>query len=59
MSESKIELINHQKIKHIKIFANRIENVSNHVHSDIEILVVLDGSGHIKLSNENHKIVIK
>lgn len=58
MSESKIELINHQKIKHIKIFANRIENVSNHVHSDIEILVVLDGSGHIKLSNEDHKLKV-
>ncbi len=51
MEESKIEIVKYPKVKHIRIFVNKINYVENHIHNDIELFVVLNGKGLIKLNS--------
>ncbi|MDD6302928.1 MAG: AraC family transcriptional regulator [Bacillales bacterium] len=54
MYESKLEIIKYQKIKHIKVFVNKVNYVAKHVHNDIEIFIVLSGKGLVKFNSAEH-----
>lgn len=58
MEESKIEIVKYQKVKHIKVFVNKINYVENHIHNDIEIFIVLSGKGSIKLNSTEQKFSV-
>ena len=51
------ELIRHPKMNQLNMFVNRIVYRSNHMHSDFEIAIVLDGEGSI--STQNHTYALK
>lgn len=58
MDESKIEIVKYQKVKHIKVFVNKINYVENHIHNDIEIFIVLSGRGSIKLNSVEQRFSV-
>lgn len=58
MEESKIEIVKYQKVKHIKVFVNKINYVENHIHNDIEIFIVLSGKVSIKLNAFEQKLSV-
>lgn len=45
METNKIEVVKYPKVKHIKMFVNKVNFVENHVHNDFEILFNLSGKG--------------
>lgn len=58
MEESKIEIVKYQKVKHIRVFVNKINYVENHIHNDIEIFIVLSGKVSIKLNSIEQKLSV-
>lgn len=51
--DNEYELISCQKLQHVKLFLNDITYRNYHIHSAFEVLLVLDGSGHINLQDRN------
>lgn len=51
------ELIRHGKMSQLNMFVNRIIYRSNHMHSDFELMYVLDGEG--SCSTQNHTYSLK
>ncbi len=47
------EVIHHAKIKHLNAFVINISYRNFHMHSDFELLLVLEGSGRIQIKNDN------
>lgn len=47
------EIVPHSKINHINVFLIEINYRNIHMHSDFELIIVLDGNGYIKLKNYN------
>ena len=47
------EIVPYSKIKHINAFVIEINYRNFHMHSDFELIIVLDGNGYIKLKNDN------
>lgn len=56
MKNNEIEIIEYPKIKHIKLFVNKIASVENHIHSEFEILLCLKNPGVIRI-NTNSSII--
>lgn len=52
------ELIQHSKMKHINIFTINIIYRNFHMHSDFELLLVLEGAGNIRIKNDNYEVVV-
>lgn len=50
------ELIRHAKMNQLNLFVNRIVYRSNHMHSDFEIVVVLEGEGSITTQNHTYPL---
>lgn len=50
------ELVRHGKMHRLNIFVNRIVYRSNHMHSDFEIVIVLDGEGHISTRRHEYRL---
>lgn len=48
---NKIEIVKYPKLKHIKMFVNKIKYVENHVHNDFEIFLTLNGKGIMEINN--------
>jgi len=53
-SSNKIEIVKYPKLKHIKMFVNRIKFVENHVHNDFEIFLTLNGKGIMEINNATY-----
>lgn len=53
-SSNKIEIVKYPKLKHIKMFVNRIKFVENHVHNDFEIFLTLNGKGMMEINNSTY-----
>ena len=51
------ELIRHGKMNRLNIFVNRILYRSNHMHSDFELVYVLDGEGSITTQRHTYALV--
>lgn len=47
------EIVPYSKIRHINTFVIEINYRNFHMHSDFELITVLDGNGYIKLKNDN------
>ena len=54
--ENNYELINHSKLKHVKIIVNRIVSCNTHIHNDFELSLVLRGNGIIKVNNTSYNV---
>ena len=54
--ENNYELINHSKLKHVKIIVNRIVSCNTHIHNDFELSLVLRGNGIIKINNTSYNV---
>lgn len=54
--ENNYELINHLKLKHVKIIVNRIVSCNTHIHNDFELSLVLKGTGIIKVNNTSYHV---
>lgn len=50
------EFIHHSKIKHLNAFVINITYRNFHMHSDFELLFILEGSGKIHLKNDNFAV---
>lgn len=50
--KNEYEIIRHTKLKHIHAFVNNITYRNFHMHSDFELLLVLQGKGRIKVKND-------
>lgn len=50
------ELIRHGKMNRLNIFVNRILYRSNHMHSDFELVCVLEGEGSISTQRQNYPL---
>ncbi len=50
--KNEYEIIRHTKLKHIHAFVNNITYRNFHMHSDFELLLVLQGMGRIKVKND-------
>lgn len=46
---SELEVVVYEKLRHVKVFLNRIIYRNFHMHSAFELLLVLDGSGRLNL----------
>ncbi len=47
------EIVPHSKLRHINAFVIEINYRNFHMHSDFELIIVMDGNGCIKLKNDN------
>lgn len=47
------EIVPHSKLRYINVFVIEINYRNFHMHSDFELIIVLDGNGSIKLKNDN------
>lgn len=47
------EIIEHNKIKHIKVLINKIAYRAYHLHSDIELIYTVNGNGTVKTKKGN------
>ncbi|MBR6226382.1 MAG: helix-turn-helix transcriptional regulator [Bacilli bacterium] len=54
MESSRIEIVKYPKVKHIKMFVNKIKFVENHLHNDFEILLTLNGKGILEINNATY-----
>lgn len=54
MEANKIEVVKYPKVKHIKMFVNRVKFVENHVHNDFELLFNLSGKGIMEINNTTY-----
>ena len=54
MESSRIEIVKYPKVKHIKMFVNKIKFVENHLHNDFEILLNLTGKGILEINNATY-----
>lgn len=54
MESSRIEIVKYPKVKHIKMFVNKIKFVENHLHNDFEILLTLSGKGILEINNATY-----
>lgn len=50
------EIIQHDKIKDIRIFFNTIKMRSLHMHHDMELLLVTDGEGLVSVKNRQYRV---
>ena len=50
--KNEYEIIRHTKLKHIHAFVNSITYRNFHMHSDFELLLILQGRGRIKVKND-------
>lgn len=50
------ELIHHSKIKHLNAFVINITYRNFHMHSDFELLMILEGSGKIQIRNDAYEV---
>lgn len=50
------ELINHSKIKHLHSFVINITYRNFHMHNDFELLLILKGTGHIRIKSDNFAV---
>src|SRR5574344_1487541 len=55
MEQSQIEIVKYPKVKHIKMFVNKIKFVGNHMHNDFELFLTLSGHGVMKLNATNYE----
>lgn len=51
--KQEFEIINYNKVKHIRIFIDEIKNRTGHIHSDYEVCFILQGTGCFKCLNNN------
>lgn len=56
MEKVSIELVRYDKIKHLKFFVNRISLAPNHIHNEIELGLVLSGTGNVIVKQTKHEV---
>lgn len=54
--DQQIEFVKYQKLKHIKFLVNQIDFKEGHIHNEIEIFLVLKGSGKTEILNQTYSI---
>ena len=54
--QQEYELIHHAKIKHLSAFVINISYRNFHAHSDFELLLILEGSGKIRIKNDTYEV---
>ena len=52
--EHEYELIRHTALRHISIFVNDIRYRNVHFHRELELILVLSGSGSVRIGEENY-----
>jgi AraC-like DNA-binding protein len=55
MEQSQIEIVKHPKVKHVKMFVNKIKSVGNHMHNDFEIFLTLGGKGVVRINAQTYR----
>ena len=55
MEPNQIEIVKYPKVKHLKMFVNRIKFVGNHMHNDFELFITLSGRGTMKISSGTYE----
>lgn len=56
MPLSELEIVKYPKIKHLKMFVNRLRSKDDHVHNDFELFLVLNGEGSVKINGNEQNI---
>lgn len=51
--KNEYEIVPHSKLRHINVFVIEINYRNFHMHSDFELIIVIEGKGYIKLKNDN------
>lgn len=54
--EKEYEIVPHERVQNINIFINKITYRSFHMHNDIELIYVIDGSGVINTRDKSHYV---
>lgn len=54
--EKEYEIIEHNKIKHIKVLINKITYRAYHLHSDMELIYTVKGSGTVKTKKNEYAL---
>lgn len=54
MKQSQIEIVKYPKVKHVKMFVNKIKFVGNHMHNDFEIFLTLSGKGIVRINTQTY-----
>lgn len=54
MEQSQIEIVKHPKVKHVKMFVNKIKSVGNHMHNDFEVFLTLSGKGVVRINAQTY-----
>ncbi|MCQ2772691.1 MAG: AraC family transcriptional regulator [Bacilli bacterium] len=53
-----IEFVKYQKLKHIKFLVNQIDFKEGHIHNEIEVFLVLDGTGKTEIVNQTYNLQV-
>ncbi|MCQ2798376.1 MAG: AraC family transcriptional regulator [Bacilli bacterium] len=54
--DQQIEFVKYQKLKHIRFLVNQIDFKEGHIHNEIEIFLVLNGTGKTEITNQTYNI---
>ena len=54
--DQQIEFVKYQKLKHIRFLVNQIDFKEGHIHNEIEVFLVLKGSGKTEILNQTYNI---
>lgn len=54
MPKNEVEIVKYPKIKHIKMFVNRMSFKEAHIHNDFEIAFLLSGECYIGVNGQEH-----
>ncbi|MBN2651602.1 MAG: helix-turn-helix transcriptional regulator [Spirochaetales bacterium] len=57
MTNSEFEIVSYPKLRHINIFLNQIRYRNLHVHNEIEIMYIVNGTGIVRCGGDN--LVVK